>query len=395
MPRHFHTLAVIVALAAFTVPSRLQTRDADLVIVNAKIFTGVPATPWAEALSVIGDRIGVVGTTAAVRKTAGSSTRVIDAAGRTVVPGINDAHVHVGERPPGTGLEAPPAMQQDPSLEEILTRLKAAVAKAPGGGWIYGEIGARVIDDPEATRQALDKAAPNHPVMLTAWTGHGTLFSTTALRRLNVRDDEPDPPGGFFARTPGTKTITGLAHEYAEFILRQRLSMMPDEQAQREMLERYATEAVAFGITSVQVMATNRPAADLARCAIDANLPIRMRVIDAPAGMSAWRRAASASARSAGLVTVSGTKMGHRRHARRTAHVPARSVLRQAGNPGQAELHRRRASVIPEGCARAAGPADDPRSRRRGDRRGPGCARAIGRRRVADVAAAHRAWRHA
>jgi predicted amidohydrolase YtcJ len=56
--------------------------------------------------------------------------------------------------------------------------------------------------------------------MLTAWTGHGTLFSTVALRRLNVRDDEPDPPGGFFARTPGTKRITGLAHEYAELSLR-------------------------------------------------------------------------------------------------------------------------------------------------------------------------------
>lgn len=309
MPPHFRTVAVISALAAFTVPGHVQTPDADLIIVNAKVFTGVPATPWAEALSVIGDRIGVVGTTAAVRKVAGSSTRVIDAAGKIVVPGINDAHVHIGEEPPGTRLEGPPAIQQDPSLEEILTRLKAAVAKAPKGGWIYGEIGARVIDDPKATRQILDGVAPDHPVMLTAWTGHGTLFSTTALRRLNVRDDEPDPPGGFFARTPGTKTITGLAHEYAEYMLRQRLSMMPDEQAQRKMIERYAAEAVAFGITSVQVMATNRPAADLARCAIAANLPIRMRVIDFPlTAMSAWRRAARASVRSAGLVTISGVK---------------------------------------------------------------------------------------
>ena len=86
-----------------------------------------------------------------------------------------------------------------------------------------------------------------------------------------MRDDEPDPPGGFFARTPATKTVTGFAHEYAEYILRQRLTKMPDEQAQRQMIERYAAEAAAFGITSVQVMATNRPAAALARSAIDAN----------------------------------------------------------------------------------------------------------------------------
>ena len=130
-----------------------------------------------------------------------------------------------------------------------------------------------MLDDPKATRQTLDGVAPDNPVMLTSWTGHGTLLNTTTLRRLDVRDDERDPPGGFFARTPGTRTLTGLAHEYAEYILRQRLSMRPDEQGQRTMMGRYAAEAVAFGITSVQVMATNRPAADLARSAIDATLP--------------------------------------------------------------------------------------------------------------------------
>jgi predicted amidohydrolase YtcJ len=76
----------------------------------------------------------VIGTTEAVRQLAGPSTRVIDAARKVVVPGINDAHVHFGEQPPGTRLEGPRAVQQDPSLAEILTRLKAAVAKAPKGG---------------------------------------------------------------------------------------------------------------------------------------------------------------------------------------------------------------------------------------------------------------------
>ena len=76
MPPHVRTVAVISALAAFTMPGVVQTPHADSIIVNAKVFTGVFATPWAEALSVIDDRIGVVGTTAAVRKVAGRSTRV-------------------------------------------------------------------------------------------------------------------------------------------------------------------------------------------------------------------------------------------------------------------------------------------------------------------------------
>ena len=145
--------------------------------------------------------------------------------------------------------------------------------------------------------------------MLTAWTGHGTLFNTAALRRLQVRDDEPDPPGGFFLRMPGSGVVTGVAHEYAEYILRQRLSMMPDEQAQEKVLRDTAAAAVGLGITSVQLMATNRPAAQLARTAVAANLPIRVRVIDFPmTGITSWRLPASASVRGSTRVTVSGAK---------------------------------------------------------------------------------------
>ena len=94
--------------------------------------------------------------------------------------------------------------------------MKAAVAKAPVGESIYGQFGGRVLDDDRATRSTVDAVAAGHPVMLMAWTGHGTLFNTAALRRLQVRDDEPDPPGGFFVRMPGTRMVAGVAHEYAE-----------------------------------------------------------------------------------------------------------------------------------------------------------------------------------
>jgi predicted amidohydrolase YtcJ len=280
-----------------------------LAIVNAKIFTGVPAAPWAEALTVVGDRIGAVGTTASVRALVTPATRVVDAAGRVVIPGINDAHVHLGARPPGIDLEGPSVIEQDPSLDEILQRVKAAVAKAAPGGWIYGDIGARVLDDPKATRAALDAVSPDHPVLLTAWTGHGSYFNTIALRRLQIRDDEADPPGGFFLRAAGSRTLTGIAHEYAEYIARQRLAMMPNEDAQTSMLRRAAAAAAGFGITSIQVMATNRPVADLARTAIAADLPIRVRVIDFPmTGISAWRQPARTSVPGSARVTVSGVK---------------------------------------------------------------------------------------
>jgi predicted amidohydrolase YtcJ len=79
------------------------------------------------------------------------------------------------------------------------------VLKASPGDLIYGEVGGRVLDDAGATRSALDAVASDHPVMLTAWTGHGTLLNTVALQHLQIRDDEPDPPGGFFVRMSGSQ----------------------------------------------------------------------------------------------------------------------------------------------------------------------------------------------
>ena len=93
------------------------------------------------------------------------------------------------------------------------------------------------------------------------------------------------------------------------YTLRQRLSMMPDEQVQAKALHDAAATAVGLGITSVQLMATNRPAAELARAAVVADLPIRVRVIDFPmTSITSWRQPASASVRGFARVTVSGVK---------------------------------------------------------------------------------------
>jgi predicted amidohydrolase YtcJ len=133
----------LVALAAsiVTTVALAQSDSApSLIVINARVFTAVPATPWAEAISIVGERIGVVGTTAEVRRLAGPKTRVIDANGHLVIPGFNDAHVHVGAIPPVVRLEGPSAMEQDPTLDQVLARLKTAAAQAPKGGWIYGRL---------------------------------------------------------------------------------------------------------------------------------------------------------------------------------------------------------------------------------------------------------------
>jgi predicted amidohydrolase YtcJ len=262
-----------------------------LAIVNARVFTGVEAQPWAEAVAVRGERILAVGTSQEIREAAGPTARVIDAGGRLMIPGINDAHTHPGTYPKGTRLEGPPAMEEDPPLAEVLQRVKAAVARAPRGGWIFGSIGSAVLDDPGATRAALDKIAPGHLVMLTAWTGHGTLFNTAALRHLRVNEMQADPPGGFFTRMPDGKTLSGIAHEYAEYRLRQNLSMEVSRDGQMTAALEFGREAASFGITSAQAMLTAGPPWFMTPFLVRDGMPVRMRLVEFPMSeMTAWNR---------------------------------------------------------------------------------------------------------
>ena len=265
--------AMLGAAAAVTPP----LTAADLILVGGKVFTADPARPWAQALAITGDRITAVGTTAEVRAAAGPAARVIALEGRVVVPGFNDAHTHVGPGlGPGVDLAA---ASNDPELADVVRLLASEAGKAPAGTWLRGTIGPRVLDDPGANRQTLDAVTPNHPVLLTAWSGHGALLNTAALRALGVSDEEPDPPGGFFARVRGTSRLNGIAHEYARWRLERRLAEQVPHADAVASIRRYIDQALRLGITSVQDMGSALPAPRLADLLREAGAPLRWRVM--------------------------------------------------------------------------------------------------------------------
>jgi predicted amidohydrolase YtcJ len=271
--------AVLVAAGAMA--SSSAAADApDLILAGGKVFTADPARPWAEALAIAGDHVVAVGTSAEVRPLAGPATRVIELQKRVVVPGFNDAHTHVGGGlGPGVNLRLP---SNDPALADVLKALTAEAARAPAGTWLRGEIGVRVLDDPAAARATLDPITPNHPVLLTGWTGHGGLLNTAALRALGVADDEPDPPGGWFGRVRGTAQLSGIAHEYALFRLERRLGERVPRADAETSVRHYVQEALKLGITSVQDMGTSVTAPALADLLRAAGAPLRWRVIRFP-----------------------------------------------------------------------------------------------------------------
>jgi predicted amidohydrolase YtcJ len=255
-------------------PAAAQT--ADIVITNAKVWTGNPAQRTAEAVAITGDRITLVGSNAAVTAAAGDKTRRIDALGRVVIPGFNDAHTHQGALPEHMAL----SLVDDPTWPDIRAGLVNGTEESAGDVWITGTIGAKALRDPAITARALDEATHGRKVVLTSWTGHGGIWSTAALRALRVSDSSPDPIGGWFERDSAGR-LTGKAFEYAQFNLHRKLNGDVGVTENIDALRNYADEALRLGITSVQNMSlTPIKAYDAAMRR--ANLPLRVRMIRFP-----------------------------------------------------------------------------------------------------------------
>jgi predicted amidohydrolase YtcJ len=77
--------------------------------------------------------------------------------------------------------------------------------------WLMASIGTNVVDDAQTNRLTLDQIAPDHPVLLAAWYGHGTYINTKAMQIVGIGEEEADPFGGFYERLPNSRVITGAA----------------------------------------------------------------------------------------------------------------------------------------------------------------------------------------
>jgi predicted amidohydrolase YtcJ len=282
---------------------------AELVLLNGKVFTSASAKPSAEAIAIRGERIIAVDTSDKIKALAGPNTRQLDLQGRVVVPGFNDAHFHHQPRPPGIRLTL---RFPEPTWAEVIAALVEGVKQAPAGTWIFGQAGGVVVNDPQATRMALDRVAADHPVLIHSYFGHGHVINSRAMLLLGLRDDEPDPLGGIFEREPGTKRINGKFFEYAGWGPFRRLADSASDDQIVASLRAMADEAVRFGVTSIQIM-TNASPDRYVTLLRRAQLPLRVRVIRWPPTDTRGRdlqdgRSLPRYPPGAPLVTVSGTK---------------------------------------------------------------------------------------
>ena len=248
----------------------------DLILTNGRIFTSDSTRPWAQALAIHGDRIIAVGSAAEIKLQASPDTRTIDLGGRTVIPGFNDAHIHISLGWPGVQVATSPNPGADPGRQLVADSLRAAVARTSEGTWISISIGPQILDDSLARRPWLDSIAPRHPVRLAAYTGHGTILNSRALEALGIADTVRDPLGGWYERGPDGR-LNGLLQEYAQYLV------PPTERAAPtpELMEAYRTgfrDVPGLGLTTLQDMEGTEPEASAALFSRD-DLPVRIRVM--------------------------------------------------------------------------------------------------------------------
>jgi len=237
-------------LLSYSCNSVSDQPSAKLVVVNAHIWTGNPALPWADALAVSGDSLIFVGDGEACKKYYSDSTEVVDAGGQMVVPGFIDSHVHMIDG--GYSLLAV-QLRDVASKKDFISRISAYAKTLPAGVWITGGVwnhqnwGGEL---PEASW--LDSVTPKNPLWLYRTDGHIGLANSVAMKIAGITSEIKTIPGGEVARNENGK-ITGIFKDNAMSFISGKIEPPPasiKDKAMDAAMKLYAS----CGITSMQNM---------------------------------------------------------------------------------------------------------------------------------------------
>ncbi len=229
---------------------------ADLVIRNAKVLTIDRSNPGAEAIAIKGDKIIAVTTNRAIAQyIQQGKTEVIDAKGRLVTPGFNDAHAHFGPLDPDfidLRYITDPKIITERVAEKVRTSRPGEMIR--GGNWEHEMFYNRQWP----TKELLDKVAPNNPVSLSRADGHSVLVNTYVIKNSGITKETPDPSGGEIQRDPVTRETTGIFKESARRLLKYgavTVKRSAEEEQARTMqgMQAALDMAARLGVTSIQM----------------------------------------------------------------------------------------------------------------------------------------------
>jgi len=286
MPARLPALCVAVVVTIDAAVSLAAPAPAERIIRGGPIVTVHAAQPTAEAVAIAGGRIVAVGSEADVMQHKGDATEVIDLAGKTLAPGFVDGHSHfcslidvqtqaLCASPPAGGCKT--VADVIAALERVQERRKLGPGKFVIG---YGYDPDLLAERRPPTKQELDAAFPDNPVIIVHVSGHGAILNSKALAAFRITADTPTPAGGVLGREPGSNEPNGLLFETAFLPVFQGMPG-PSADEQVELLARGQELYLREGITTAQEGATTKEQMDVLRAAADRGL-LQLDVVSLP-----------------------------------------------------------------------------------------------------------------
>ncbi|MBA3671702.1 MAG: amidohydrolase [Gemmatimonadaceae bacterium] len=258
MLRSSFTAALLAA--AFVAPAAAQSaqvtaRPADLILINARIYTVDDARPVVAALAVRDGRVAFAGSAREALALRGRDTRVLDLDGHTVIPGMVDAHAHLlglGEALRNVDLTG------TRSYDEVIARVVARAKSAVGAGWLQG----RGWDQNDwgdtrfPTNESLSRAIPDRPVLLRRVDGHALLANAAALRSAGISATTKDPSGGRLERD-ASGNPTGVLVDNAMNLV-ERVVPSPTAADTRAAIKAAIAESHRWGLVGIHDAGASR-----------------------------------------------------------------------------------------------------------------------------------------
>src|SRR5262245_57815530 len=244
--------AVCVFLIMAVLSANAESKpSATLIITTAVVYTVDKQHPKAEAVAVIGDRIVAVGSRGDIDLWRGPQTKVIDAGGKLLLPGFNDAHLHFIQG----GAQLDQVQLTDVTTpEEFAKHIAAQVKKTPKGEWILGgrwdETKWPKSELP--TKDLVDRVTGDTPIFVERYDGHEALANSAAMKLAGIDAKTADVAGGVIVRD-ASGNPTGVFKDAAMPLIYKAIPPMTHEQRIRATRDAMK-HAASVGVTSVQHM---------------------------------------------------------------------------------------------------------------------------------------------
>ena len=253
----------IILASAFLVPAALAGQapaPADLIVVNARVYTVDETRPLVSAFAIRGGRFLLAGSDLEIRALAGTATRVIDAGQATILPGMVDAHAHLlglGQSLRNVRLAGAK------TYEEVIARVVERARTAKPGEWILGRGWDQNLWPGKEfpSHEALSRALPNNPVVLTRIDGHAILANAMAMRLARVTASTKDPEGGRIIRLRDNSP-SGVFVDNAESLVGNAIpNLTPDQK--RDAIVAAIEEANKWGLVGIHDAGQSRSTIDI------------------------------------------------------------------------------------------------------------------------------------